>query len=64
MPPAIRKLAPAPAERRAIIRAIANRFGAKAPAIAFPQGLPPLKAIGPHTAIRRYGDGVVRMQRP
>jgi hypothetical protein len=40
------------ATRRRMIRAIVRRFGAaKAPAMCFPQGLPPVNVLGPCTNV-------------
>jgi hypothetical protein len=63
MPPNVRKMPP-PAERRAILRVLSNTLGAKAPARVFPQGLPTLKAIGPHTRVEFVEQPVPEPSRP
>ena len=42
---------PPPAQRRAILQQLSKRFGAQAPRMVFPQGLPRVKAIGPNTGV-------------
>jgi transposase len=51
MHPAMQR-APTVAERREILRALANALGKGAPARVFPNGLPPVKAVGPHQRIQ------------